>query len=372
VGQGFPIPRCTLKSISGNRNVGFVHGFGVVSSRERRESDLFFAELTGLSIPNRHLPLESEDESESESESQSEISSSQYIRWVQVSLRRILGVTLEADGKTSDAYRDAVKNFQRRSGLPDDGKVDPATQDALIRANEMNPDYVKWIQRALTQTGALDLSETGTMNPATKTAIGGFQAFQSLKSDGWVGAKTELRLVQVSRILPPDRPGGYSEPTPKPPDTPQPSDKPTTTEGRFTKYLPTIIIHLEAQRYLRAACMLRKLMAQRVDDRFMTAWDVKLYAFDVVDTPKISRAGIDVDVTLKRRPTIEQMIEGIRDLDKKIHRGVAEINHLEYMHNSLEFKVVTNPATRRMFSWASKLSKDQEAVLSCYEKSFGK
>lgn len=169
------------------------------------------------------------DELGDERDAEITLSPRQYIRWVQLSLRRILGVKLEANGKDSAAYREAVKAFQRQPQwrLSVDGKVGQHTQNALIKANAQNPHYVEWINKALNQTGA-DLPDSDTMmSEQTKTAIKGFQAYHGLRDDGWVGPKTEFRLIQASKILPPDRPSGYPpSKLPKPKSRKYPSDVP--------------------------------------------------------------------------------------------------------------------------------------------------
>ncbi|HXH01993.1 MAG TPA: peptidoglycan-binding protein [Candidatus Competibacteraceae bacterium] len=59
---------------------------------------------------------------------------SEYIRWVQESLNRILGLRLPVDGITGPETRSAIRSFQQREGLPVDGIVGPDTQEALLRA----------------------------------------------------------------------------------------------------------------------------------------------------------------------------------------------------------------------------------------------
>jgi N-acetyl-anhydromuramyl-L-alanine amidase AmpD len=143
----------------------------------------------------------------------------QYIRWVQLSLRRLLGVTLKADGADSPDYRKAVKQFQQEKKLTLDGKVGRQTQNALIKANAEDTNYVEWVQRALNEVGAGALKVSGAFDRATRDAVRSFQSYNGgLEGDGWVGPKTELALIQRSQLLPPDRPGGY------PPQRPPPSD----------------------------------------------------------------------------------------------------------------------------------------------------
>jgi D-alanyl-D-alanine carboxypeptidase/Putative peptidoglycan binding domain len=58
----------------------------------------------------------------------------EYVRWVQSSLNRILGLSLPVNGIMTPETRSAVRDFQRREGLPVDGIVGPETERALIAA----------------------------------------------------------------------------------------------------------------------------------------------------------------------------------------------------------------------------------------------
>lgn len=55
----------------------------------------------------------------------------EFVRWVQDSLNRILGLQLPVDGVMSLETRQAVRDFQTRMGLLADGVVGPETQQAL-------------------------------------------------------------------------------------------------------------------------------------------------------------------------------------------------------------------------------------------------
>jgi len=62
-----------------------------------------------------------------------------YIRWVQGSLNRILGLRLAVDGIMGPRTRSAVRTFQRQRGLLVDGVVGPRTEAALIAAGAGQP-----------------------------------------------------------------------------------------------------------------------------------------------------------------------------------------------------------------------------------------
>lgn len=62
-----------------------------------------------------------------------------YIRWVQSSLNKILGMRLAVDGDARAQTRSAIRSFQRRAGLDDDGRVGAQTERALIAAGASPP-----------------------------------------------------------------------------------------------------------------------------------------------------------------------------------------------------------------------------------------
>jgi hypothetical protein len=59
------------------------------------------------------------------------ISGSEYIRWVQDCLNRILGLWLPLTGVLGPETRSAIRSFQKQQGLPVNGIVGPGTRDAL-------------------------------------------------------------------------------------------------------------------------------------------------------------------------------------------------------------------------------------------------
>ena len=62
-----------------------------------------------------------------------------YIRWVQSSLNRILGLKLAVDGISGSMTRSAIRSFQQKKGLSVDGIVGPITEAALISAGAGSP-----------------------------------------------------------------------------------------------------------------------------------------------------------------------------------------------------------------------------------------
>lgn len=58
----------------------------------------------------------------------------EFVRWVQSSLNRVLGLRLPVTGIMNAATRSAVRSFQQRQGLPVDGIAGPDTERALIAA----------------------------------------------------------------------------------------------------------------------------------------------------------------------------------------------------------------------------------------------
>ena len=72
---------------------------------------------------------------------QSEVSrgSPEYVRWVQQTLNRVLGLRLAEDGLLGRRTRSAIRSFQQRQGLAVDGVVGPQTEAALAAASRTRP-----------------------------------------------------------------------------------------------------------------------------------------------------------------------------------------------------------------------------------------
>ena len=82
-----------------------------------------------------------QSESESAAGWQGEVnrSNSNYIRWVQSSLNKIMGLRLAVDGVSGPQTTSAIRSFQQRSKLQVDGKVGPQTERSLIAAGAGPP-----------------------------------------------------------------------------------------------------------------------------------------------------------------------------------------------------------------------------------------
>lgn len=62
-----------------------------------------------------------------------------YIRWIQMSLNKILGLNLSVDGLSGPKTSQAIRTFQLQKGLAPDGVVGPKTEQALIGAGASPP-----------------------------------------------------------------------------------------------------------------------------------------------------------------------------------------------------------------------------------------
>jgi peptidoglycan hydrolase-like protein with peptidoglycan-binding domain len=60
-----------------------------------------------------------------------------YIKWVQESLNKILGLNLLVDGDAGSKTRSAIRSFQAKNGLKQVGYVGPKTEVALIKAGAL-------------------------------------------------------------------------------------------------------------------------------------------------------------------------------------------------------------------------------------------
>lgn len=68
--------------------------------------------------------------------------SREYIRWVQASLNKMLGLQLAVDGISGSKTRSAIRSFQEQYGLAVDGIVGENTEKALIKAGAGQPPRI--------------------------------------------------------------------------------------------------------------------------------------------------------------------------------------------------------------------------------------
>ena len=126
-----------------------------------------------------------------------------YVQWVQRTLNRELEYELVTNGVANSEYRSAVETFQALNDLPMTGEVGVAEQNTMVKANHKSTSYANWAQEALHKVGARSRGGvTGVIDSDTIVSIKSFQAFHNLKDDGWIGAKTEMELIESSGLLP--------------------------------------------------------------------------------------------------------------------------------------------------------------------------
>lgn len=69
---------------------------------------------------------------------------SNYIKWIQSSLNRIMGLRLIVDGNIDPVTRSAIRSFQKMNGLTDYGIIGPETETLLIQLlSRMSPSSNK-------------------------------------------------------------------------------------------------------------------------------------------------------------------------------------------------------------------------------------
>ncbi|UBF25894.1 peptidoglycan-binding protein [Kovacikia minuta CCNUW1] len=102
----------------------------------------------------------------------------------------------------------AVKTFQRRVFLKEDGIVDAFTWQALYRGAPVDMpeikrgcsgEAVKLLQSALKSTGAFPMDVDGKFGSLTEMSVRNFQRRQGLVADGIVGACTWRALSRIPR-----------------------------------------------------------------------------------------------------------------------------------------------------------------------------
>ena len=119
----------------------------------------------------------------------------------------------EADGEYGGATQAAVKAFQKREGLWDDGIAGPDTQAKLYSSGAsktstpvastgeslkagMNGDAVRALQKRLKALGFYNGSVDGDYGSGTTAAVEAFQAANGLKVDGIAGTNTLNKVYE--------------------------------------------------------------------------------------------------------------------------------------------------------------------------------
>jgi len=142
-----------------------------------------------------------------------------YIRWVQRSLNKALRLRLAEDGIAGTLTRSAIRNFQRREGLPVTGIIGSNTEERLIaetgdipnstyrveqeafEGEEMSfeseyDEKVLWIQTVLNAVQGERLKVDGDYGDNTRGALKRFQEQHGLLVTGEVDQATNTALIQ--------------------------------------------------------------------------------------------------------------------------------------------------------------------------------
>ncbi len=312
------------------------------------------------------------------------ISARDYVRWVQRSLNRLFGAGLIVDGATSAEYYEWVTEFKWSRRLPANNVMDEAAQNELIKANHKDPMYVLWVQEALVKSAAgYELKVDGAFGPNTKACLQSFQAYMGLVDDGWMGAKTETKLIEVTGLYPPgEKRGDAPKPVPVPPKPPEPDwVDPMNLDRRFEFWCWAYRSKLEKATRIdekqkkTLICMLNKLRLNR-------GW------FDYIEGPKAreyvntnnlngtypSEHTVDARRILKAttdqiRSKARSEKQGFQDWQtafmdwytKRFEFGLAEISRLEST-NGYEIK------SKLLSRWRNDQQKDPRSIIWCYFK----
>jgi len=158
---------------------------------------------------------------------------SEAIAGYQSRLKQLGYLQSAADGKYGAATEDAVRLFQSRNGLIEDGNLGPETCE-LLNSDAALPYYlglgdsgddVTALQKRLIKLG-YNTKSTGYFGSETESALKSFQKRNDLTADGKAGVKTLAVLNSSSAVKAP------ATSTPKPPTatpTKRPSGGTTTT-----------------------------------------------------------------------------------------------------------------------------------------------
>ena len=101
---------------------------------------------------------------------------------------------LPATGIVSPATERAL---QRRCGKAGE----PNEQEWESEVSRSSPDYIRWVQSSLNKILGLRLAVDGIMGPATRSAVRSFQQRKGLAVDGILGSQTEASLRALTGTL---------------------------------------------------------------------------------------------------------------------------------------------------------------------------
>ena len=149
-----------------------------------------------------------------------------YVKWVQRSLNRLMRKNLAINGirEGNFEYTGAIAEFKATYGVDEPGltgdQIGAKCQDAIIRFNNNGGDYgdyCAWLCKVVPNAPAP--AQAQGVSGVLESAVRKFQQKEKLKVDGWVGYKTELRLIEISKTQPPgskpgDTPKGGNRPSP--------------------------------------------------------------------------------------------------------------------------------------------------------------
>ena len=107
------------------------------------------------------------------------------------------GISVTADGAFGSGTQTAVRTFQSRNGLQQDGKAGPATWAKLVVTvrNGSKGPAVKALQVQLNKKRRIALAVDGNFGGGTESAVRTFQSHAGIGSDGVAGATTWRNLL---------------------------------------------------------------------------------------------------------------------------------------------------------------------------------
>lgn len=103
--------------------------------------------------------------------------------------------------------------FLQEHGSPTSGARQPSTHPPGPQSSQRSRDYIRWVQHSLNRIMGLRLVEDGVLGPKTRNAIRAFQRRKRLRVDGTVGSHTERALLAAGAV-PPDKSGTVPPPVP--------------------------------------------------------------------------------------------------------------------------------------------------------------